>query len=245
MTFSYKQISVKSEYDRGYTPCLLEIENGFLTFQKMGAVAGVAGGLVGLIAYEHAKRTNEVVWIPLSSITAVEPESTAFAKRITVRAIGFPAYTFGCSKKEMKAILALLCGQGRNTPEPPGAVPFDAALPVYPIENVPEPKPRSVTLWITAGAQSGASFRFQEGQTVTLGRDPSRCTLALAEYKTISGCHCCLELWETGLTVTDLGSTNGTWVNGVRLQPNQPTAVPDGSELWLASKNCTLQVEFN
>ena len=112
MTISYKNISIKSENDRGYTPCLLEIENGFLTFQKMGAVAGAAGGLVGLVAAEYAKRTNGVVRIPLSAITSVEPKATGFTKLVTVRATGFPTYTFGCSsKKEVEAIAALLRGK--------------------------------------------------------------------------------------------------------------------------------------
>ncbi len=225
MTFSHKRITVKYENDRGFTPCLLEIENGFLVFQKMGAVAGVAGGLVGLVAEMHAKKTNEVVRIPLNQITSVETNMTFVARNVTVRAAGFPAYTFGCSsKKEMEQIAALLGGTGSNNPQP---------------------KIRSVVLQITAGARAGAAFRCQEGQLVILGRDPSRCNLPLSEYNTISGCHCCLELSGTGLTVTDLGSTNGTWLNGVRLLSSHPTAVPDGSELWLANKDCTLQVKFD
>lgn len=225
MTFSHKRITVKYENDRGFTPCLLEIENGFLTFQKMGAVAGTAGGLVGLIAETHAKRTNEVVRIPLNHITSVETNMTFVARNVTVRAAGFPAYTFGCSsKKEMEQITGLLRGNGSNNPEP---------------------KLQSVVLHVTAGARAGAAFRVQEGQAMIIGRDPSRCNLILGEYNTISGRHCCLELKGTMLTVTDLGSTNGTWLNGVRLLPNQPTAVPDSSELWLAGKNCTLQVKFD
>ena len=235
MTFSYKQIAVKSENDGGYTPCSLEIENGFLTFQKMGAVAGAAGGLVGLIAAEHAKRTNEVVRIPLQYISSVETKDTFWVHQVTVRAAGFPAYTFGCSsKKDMNKLAALLRGKGSNNPEPPRAVPFEV-----------ERKLQSAVLRVTAGARAGAAFRFQKGQTIILGRDPSRCNLPFGEYNTISGCHCCLELRETGLTATDLGSTNGTWLNGVRLLPNHPTAVPDGSELWLAGKNCTIQVNFD
>ena len=225
MTFSHQRITVKYENDRGFTPCLLEIENGFLTFQKMGAVAGTAGGLVGLIAEMHAKRTNEVVRIPLNHITSVETNITFIARNVTVRAAGFPAYTFGCSsKKEVEQITALLRGNGSNNPEP---------------------KLQSVALRVTSGARAGAAFRVQEGQAMIIGRDPSRCNLILGEYNTISGRHCCLELKGTTLTVTDLGSTNGTWLNGVRLLPNQPTAVPDSSELWLAGKNCTLQVKFD
>jgi len=244
MTFSYQNTGVKCEGDRGGYNCLLEIENGFLSFQKMGLVAGATGGLVRLAAEAHARKTNEIIRIPLSAITAVEPKSGLMTHQVTVRAVGFPAYVFSFSKRDMKKFLALMPENGSYQPEPPVAVSSQAELPTRPMV-APEPKYRSVTLQVTAGAQAGTSFRLQEGQTMILGRDPARCDVPLGQYGTVSGRHCCLELRETGLTVTDLGSTNGTWVNGVRLIPNHPTSVPDGSELWLAGRNCTFRVTFD
>ena len=112
MTISYTQISVKSENDRGFVYCQVEIEDGVLAFQKRGLVAGTARGLVGLIASELARKSNEVVRIPLDSITSVETNVTFWVKQVTIRATGFPAYTFGCSsKKEVEAIAALLRGK--------------------------------------------------------------------------------------------------------------------------------------
>lgn len=37
-----------------------------------------------------------------------------------------------------------------------------------------------------------------------------------------------------GYEVTDLSSTNGTWLNDERLTPNQPYSLPNGSQLRLA-----------
>jgi pSer/pThr/pTyr-binding forkhead associated (FHA) protein len=34
-----------------------------------------------------------------------------------------------------------------------------------------------------------------------------------------------------GYQITDLGSTNGTWVNDVRLIPNQPTFLPNAAQV--------------
>lgn len=112
MEFFPSQISVKSENDRGYIPCQMEIENGVLTFQKQGLVAGTARGLVGLAASELARKTNEVVRIPLNYITSVETKATFFTAQITIRATGYPAYIFGCSsKKQMEKIAVLLRGK--------------------------------------------------------------------------------------------------------------------------------------
>jgi len=244
MTFSCRQISVRAEGERGFTPSQVEIGNGFLTIQKINAVAGVAGGLVGLLAYEQGKRNNETVRIPLDQICSVETDLGFVSRHVTVRAPGYPAYTIGCStKKEMEQIAALL-REGRGyAPQPPMAAPFAAEIPARPVAAAPAPKFRCVALRMMAGARAGVTYRLQEGQTMIIGRNPSRCDLPLAEYSTISGRHCCLELKGT-LTVTDLGSTNGTWLNGVRLLPDQPAAVPEGSELRLAGQDCVLRVAF-
>jgi len=49
----------------------------------------------------------------------------------------------------------------------------------------------------------------------------------------VSRLHALLETRGHGLTLTDLGSTNGTLVNGVRLRPNSPKTLRDGDELRL------------
>jgi FHA domain len=54
--------------------------------------------------------------------------------------------------------------------------------------------------------------------------------------------HALLKRGSQAITVTDLGSTNGTTVNGVRLAPNSPQALRDGDELRLGK--LTLHVFF-
>jgi TPR repeat protein/pSer/pThr/pTyr-binding forkhead associated (FHA) protein len=53
-------------------------------------------------------------------------------------------------------------------------------------------------------------------QTWTIGSDPS-CDIVI-ENKTVSGKHCQLTVDGTQLTLTEFGSTNGTFVDGQRLQ---------------------------
>ncbi len=54
--------------------------------------------------------------------------------------------------------------------------------------------------------------------------------------------HALLKQSSRAITLTDLGSTNGTAVNGVRLTPNSPQALRDGDELRLGK--LTLRVFF-
>ena len=46
------------------------------------------------------------------------------------------------------------------------------------------------------------------------------------------------------ILVTDLGSTNGTYLGSQRLAPQQPTPVPDGGVIYLGSKSCAFRVSI-
>jgi hypothetical protein len=47
----------------------------------------------------------------------------------------------------------------------------------------------------------------------------------------VSRRHAVIRRGENTLTLTDLGSTNGTYLNGQRLTPNQPRVLRDGDEV--------------
>ncbi|MBI3763403.1 MAG: FHA domain-containing protein, partial [Chloroflexi bacterium] len=49
----------------------------------------------------------------------------------------------------------------------------------------------------------------------------------------VSRMHATLTINGTSLTLTDLGSTNGSMVNSVKLQPNAPFQLNDGDEIRL------------
>jgi len=80
---------------------------------------------------------------------------------------------------------------------------------------------------------------FEAVPTVILGRfdrpHPRANELDLTEYNAVnrgvSRIHCQLEYQDGKIVVTDLGSTNGTYVNGKRLDPNQPCVMARGDEL--------------
>ncbi len=77
---------------------------------------------------------------------------------------------------------------------------------------------------------------------IILGRDPGVANIALEELS-ISRAHIQFRLNEHGLTVSDMGSTNGTMINGIALSPyDNCRAVQDGDLITMG--NITIQIEF-
>lgn len=69
---------------------------------------------------------------------------------------------------------------------------------------------------VLKGEDQGIDFLVEDGQTVTIGRSSER-ELTLYDQG-ISRKHCQLENHGGTLILTDIGSTNGTWVNRKRVQ---------------------------
>ena len=77
---------------------------------------------------------------------------------------------------------------------------------------------------------------------VVIGRDPATCSIVLME-SSISRRHAALTLTEHGVVLQDMGSTNGSFVNGRRLGYYEPQAIlQDGYVLGLG--DVSLRVEI-
>jgi pSer/pThr/pTyr-binding forkhead associated (FHA) protein len=77
----------------------------------------------------------------------------------------------------------------------------------------------TVTLTILEGSLEGRSRKLVGPQKCVIGRADD-CTIRLAgglEFCTVSRHHCAVEVGAAGVRIRDLGSYNGTWVNGVRI----------------------------
>jgi DNA-binding NtrC family response regulator len=81
---------------------------------------------------------------------------------------------------------------------------------------VPPRAPRAFALTAVSGPDAGKSFVIDvtTGGRVLLGQSPA-CAVRL-EDETVSRRHAAFDLVDGALRLTDLGSTNGTFVNGVR-----------------------------
>lgn len=74
-----------------------------------------------------------------------------------------------------------------------------------------------VKFTVTAGKLRGREFVFGDRTTCTVGR-AGDCYLQLPDdYRTVSRHHCVLEIDPPEVRVRDIGSRNGTFVNGVKI----------------------------
>jgi pSer/pThr/pTyr-binding forkhead associated (FHA) protein len=98
----------------------------------------------------------------------------------------------------------------------------------------------SYVLKFTGGPLKGKSVIITEDE-YSLGRDTGN-SLRLGD-KLVSKRHCKLVLSSEGLFIFDLGSRNGTFVNGFRLQPHSRSPVQPNSEIEVGRSVFT--VEFS
>lgn len=88
-------------------------------------------------------------------------------------------------------------------------------------------------------AESGRSFTLTGAYTLLGRRDPRHNILPdidlteLDVQKITSRRHACVDFDQIGYTLTDLGSANGTWLNGKRLPAKTPETLNDGDEITL------------
>jgi pSer/pThr/pTyr-binding forkhead associated (FHA) protein len=77
----------------------------------------------------------------------------------------------------------------------------------------------TITLTVANGSLRGRRFAFREPALLTIGRsfDCEVHIPSAPEYQDISRHHCLLEIEPPELRVSDFGSLNGTFVNGVNI----------------------------
>ncbi len=90
---------------------------------------------------------------------------------------------------------------------------------------------------------SGQCVTLALGSSLVLGRSSGHTTagptIDLSSFKAegygVSRHHCRLQRHSTHITITDLGSTNSTYLNGEQLLPHQPYILADQDRLILGT----------
>ncbi len=95
-------------------------------------------------------------------------------------------------------------------------------------------------------AENGRSYSLTGAYTLLGRRDPRHNILPdidlteLDGKKVSSRRHACIEFDQVVYTVTDLGSANGTWLNGRRLAAKTPEPLNEGDEITLGKNGVRL-----
>ncbi len=98
-----------------------------------------------------------------------------------------------------------------------------------PSSDAQEPdEPKAAPAAVLVGTAGDLRFDLCPG-TLSVGRRDGNDIVIPDPYA--SGRHAEISVKDDGFTVTDLGSTNGTMVNGVKLEPNAPREVQIGDEI--------------
>lgn len=122
-----------------------------------------------------------------------------------------------------------------SAPEPEVKKPESDPKP-----EIPE-KPKQMYL-LAMNAPVPTKFRIKKEHYV-IGKAGAPVDAAISFNKMISRIHCCVDRQGDQFKVKDLGSTNGTFLNGNRLQPDQAHPLKNGDMLRLANSIFQVVIE--
>ena len=105
------------------------------------------------------------------------------------------------------------------------------------VESVQAAPLGPLVAWLKLSEGPAADIPIHEG-TVSIGRKSVN-TITITNDSYVSGRHAEILTDNTGTYLTDLGSTNGTVVNGERLLPNEPQLLLEGDAVQLGQSKFT------
>lgn len=88
--------------------------------------------------------------------------------------------------------------------------------------------------WVFVRRSTGDSWQLAPG-AYDVGRDEA-CSIVIPDVLGLSRRHALIEVGPGGCSVCDLGSTNGTRVDGVRCEPHEPRPLASGSSIILGDE---------
>lgn len=141
-------------------------------------------------------------------------------------------------------IVVIVRVRKKRASTPSASVLPPSALPSSPRPDLPATEPlrpqnrkKTQSLSLSAIGYMGIVHRIElpENEEVTIGRNKKADIILDANDKKLSGAHCAMK-WENGkIYIWDLGSMNGTYVNGVPIRQLGRVAVHEGETVTLGS----------
>jgi len=132
--------------------------------------------------------------------------------------------------------------RGDSMAEPPS----DITPPTQSLSSDTIPDDGYISVELVIGELAGNTFQLPVG--VKLGRKELASILSSKtafQYEKISGEHIQIELDSEEFSIMDLGSTNGTSIDGVPAEPNSPVRIDIGSRISLAKRGLVLRYISN
>jgi pSer/pThr/pTyr-binding forkhead associated (FHA) protein len=124
-----------------------------------------------------------------------------------------------------------------QTPEP---APLDPALSTPIATPPPAAAAERIAIAQLRPAVEGTDAIYVGEGTITVGRRAGN-DIVITGDPYISGRHCDITCDASGCYLTDVGSTNGTMVNGTRLEPHQKQLLLDGDSVTIGQTEYTFE----
>lgn len=183
--------------------------------------------------------------LPTILICAAVVAVAAVAAVLILRRSKKPVAAGSVGQKTQRRAAAHQARQDASYPKTgPAEDVFPRTAPVDPIgKTMPADAMPSLRLVGTEGYFAGRRFALEGA--IRMGRLPDKNDLVFpADTTGVSGVHCVLRLTSAGATLTDLGSSFGTFLNdGVRLQPHQAVDLKPGDIFALGSQKQKFKLE--
>lgn len=106
----------------------------------------------------------------------------------------------------------------------------------------PAPEKKQTMRLVAMNAPGRVVYKVKKDHFV-IGKAGAAVDAGIDFNKMVSRVHCCVDCKAGQYTVTDMCSTNGTYLNGNKLAPNQPQSVKNGDILRLANSIFQIVIE--
>jgi len=155
---------------------------------------------------------------------------------------GKPGSKKFCTQDQTELVPAGSVPQGNQT----AAQPSSAPLSTPPQQSSAPPQqfsPPSQQSSADTIKFSGAGIMFDAKDGDIIGRKTGPFTGIFASQEFVSGTHCKIVKLPAGWHIQDLGSTNGTFVQGSKLAPNVPCSLANGMAVKIATLDFTVMYD--
>lgn len=218
-------------------------ENGFLRLQNVVFSQDC-------VFVDPATKAGRLICLPLANAQAMPGEELSGAREVyrfcsdaLSDVMGDRSPLVGCEKSSgwltgdlayLKSQIRQVLRAGASKPSGKEEPPRAAEAPVERDEPKRPVGPIAAYRIMTQGLVDRQEFLIEDD--AVMGKSEAKATCIVRGYPTVSRAHCRLHISQDGtLTVSDLNSSNGTFVNGARLSPGVPVRVQSGDRLRLAN----------